>query len=96
MQTKQQTLAQKLARIDTLETYKRAMLADYMPIKNELAELKDQIEQLELELLSEDDVENDKKFDELIDSIQHDDIDTSDHSSTSDEPDYNYSANEPR
>ena len=76
MTTKQQILAQKLARLDTLESQKRAMLEEYMPIKNEIINLKDEVEELEMQLLSEEQVEDDKRFDELIESIQDDEVKT--------------------
>lgn len=66
---KQQILAQKLARLDTLESQKRAMLDEYMPIKNEIINLKDEVEELEMQLLSEEQNVDDKRFDELIESI---------------------------
>lgn len=76
MQTKQQQLAQKLARLDTLESQRRSMLEEYMLIKNEIDILKEEVEELETQLLSEDQVEDDKRFDELIESIQDDGVKT--------------------
>jgi chromosome segregation ATPase len=71
MNNKQQQLAQKLARLDTLESQRRSMLEEYMPIKNEIEILKDEVEELETQLLSEDQVEDDKRFDEIIDSLHN-------------------------
>lgn len=69
MQTKQQILAQKLAKLDTLESQRRAMLEEYMPIKNEIEILKDEIDELEMQLLSEEQKEDDARLDEIMDSL---------------------------
>ena len=74
MQTKQQQLAQKLARLDTLESQRRSMLEEYMPIKNEIEILKDEVNMLEIELLSVEQAEDDKRFDELIESLSGNDL----------------------
>lgn len=67
--TLNEQLITKLARLNTLETYKRAMLSDYMPIKNEIEALRDDIEDLEFKLMNIDSAENDKRFDDLIESV---------------------------
>jgi len=59
-------LSQKLARQSLLQSQKRALLDEYMPIKEELETLEEEIEQLEEELQKIDDVQTDARFDEIV------------------------------
>jgi len=66
-------LSQKIARKNLLQSQKRALLDEYMPIKEELETVEEEIEQLEGVLQKKDDVQTDARFDELIEgTYQHD------------------------
>ena len=69
MQTTNNKLALIIAELDTLESQRRAMLDEYMPIKNRIVVLTEEKELLEEQLLSEDQVETDKRFDEIMANI---------------------------
>lgn len=70
MQTTNNKLATIIAELDTLESHRRAMLDEYMPIKNRIVELTEEKEKLEEELLSEEQVETDARFDKVIESMK--------------------------
>lgn len=76
MTTTNNKLATIIAELDTLESERRAMLDEYMPIKNRIIELTEEKEKLEEQLLSEEQVVDDARFDELIESIQDDGVNT--------------------
>jgi len=60
-------LSQKQARQQLLQSQKRALLDEYMPINGELKTLEDEIEQLEEELQKQEDVQTDARLDEIVD-----------------------------
>lgn len=62
-------LATIIAELDTVLSQMRALQDEYMPLKYKSIELQEEKEKLEEQLLSEDQVEDDKRFDELIESI---------------------------
>jgi len=69
-------LSQKLARKNLLQSQNRALLDEYMPIKEELETVEEEIEQLEEELQKIDDVQTDARWDELMKDMNDDGVKT--------------------
>ena len=65
-------LSQKIARRIEVQSQMKSLTDEYMPLKYELSELNDEIEQLEEELQKQEDVQTDARFDELIKDLNDD------------------------